>query len=248
MIDKYKKIIIGDIGIGLAAVAMYSPGLLALSPFSPSILKAGCSIIGAVVLGYSAIRLNFIDSKDKLITKVEDVDTIESCKKVLSNIRDSKTFGKSINEVIRQLDRSKTYLEKFPQIIDVKFPKGSMSNEKFNNTVKLACDTILKNCQTFLYRIQMFNEDDYRKNSSLIRSGEYQLDDIPDNIQIDKNNLYKKNIDSINDVIGINEGILLKLEALSIEISNMNTDDIHIENSNMINELEELINTTQYYK
>ena len=38
------------VGIGVAAVIVYSPGLMALSPMDPSILRAGASLIAGVLM------------------------------------------------------------------------------------------------------------------------------------------------------------------------------------------------------
>ena len=46
--NRYVRMLGAYVGIGVAAVIVYSPGLMALSPMDPSILRAGASLIAGV--------------------------------------------------------------------------------------------------------------------------------------------------------------------------------------------------------
>ena len=48
--NRYVRMLGAYVGIGVAAVIAYSPGLMALSPMDPSILRAGASLIAGVLM------------------------------------------------------------------------------------------------------------------------------------------------------------------------------------------------------
>ena len=93
----------------------------------------------------------------------------------------------------------------------------------------------------------MFDEEGYIKIRALIESGEYRKDDIDDTIQEQKNELYQANYRSIIGMVNLNEKILLQLDHLSAEISNMDVDTMEQDNSLILEEINTLIHDTQYY-
>ena len=94
----------------------------------------------------------------------------------------------------------------------------------------------------------MFDENDYINIKRLIETGEYLRDDVPDNIQQEKYEIYEKNYRSIRDMVNTNEKILIRLDALAVEISTLDIRDISVENNDIINEIESLIEETKYYQ
>jgi len=245
--NKNVKLILTDIGLAAAAVIMYSPGLLALRPSDPSILRAGCSILGALVLGYGFIRTNVVNSIGTRNPLSLEIDSVEDCIKVLKEV-DTGIFKTSVDEACRQLVRAGNIQESFHLVVDQKFPPGSMSNDRFVTSANMAVSAIIKNCRAMVARIQMFDERDYAHIRRLIQSGEYRRDDIPDSIQEEKYSIYEKNHNAIKDMVNNNEKILIRLDGLVMEISTLDTRDISVENNDIIREIEDLIEQTRYYQ
>ena len=242
------KLILKDVGYALLAVVLYSPGLLALSPADPSIFRAGCSIMGGLFIGYGLIKTNIIDAKAPLKIGTEKMGSVSDAINVLEDMSAKGIFGDTIRESLTQLRRAHSIESRFHVVVDEKFPPGSMSNEKFNGTAALSIAAIVKNCRAMVARINMFDENDYMNIKRLIETGEYLRDDVPDNIQQEKYEIYEKNYRSIRDMVNTNEKILIRLDALAVEISTLDIRDISVENNDIINEIESLIEETKYYQ
>ena len=60
--------------------------------------------------------------------------------------------------------------------------------------------------------------------------------------------LYQDNYESVKSVIALNERILLKLDALAIELSSFETSENEEMNSEILVEIEKLIEETKYYQ
>ena len=72
---RYAKMLFSDLCIAAAAVVMYSPGLLALRPTDESIIRAGFSIVGGIVIAYSLFRVNFGESDEEKLIDAGNVHT-----------------------------------------------------------------------------------------------------------------------------------------------------------------------------
>ncbi len=245
--NKFVKLIITDICLAAAAVIMYSPGLLDLRPSDSSILRAGCSIMGVLVLAYGFIKTNIISALETHNSLAIGMENVDDCIRVLREV-DTDIFKTSVEEAVRQLGRAKNIENSFHVVVDEKFPPGSMSNDKFNSTASMSITAIVKNCRAMVARIQMFDERDYMRIRKLIKTGEYLRDDIPDSIQEEKYAIYEKNHSAIKDMVNNNEKILIRLDALVMEISTLDSRDISVENNDIINEIEDLIEQTKYYQ
>ena len=91
-------------------------------------------------------------------------------------------------------------------------------------------------------RMRLFDEKEYA------RLQHYREDDIPDDIQEEQLRLYQKNFDDVRSTIALNEKILLKLDALAMEISASTSTDAADLNNELIGEIERLIDETRYYE
>ena len=65
-------------------------------------------------------------------------------------------------------------------------------------------------------------------------------------MQEEKYRLYENNFKAVIGIVGLNERILMKLEAFSAEISGMN--DISDGNDKILDEIQNLIEETKYYE
>ena len=90
--------------------------------------------------------------------------------------------------------------------------------------------------------MRLFDEKEYA------RLQHYREDDIPDDIQEEQLRLYQKNFDNVRSTIALNEKILLKLDALAMEISSSASSDDADLNNGLIEEIEHLIEETRYYE
>ncbi len=90
--------------------------------------------------------------------------------------------------------------------------------------------------------MRLFDEKEYA------RLQHYREDDIPDDIQEEQLKLYQKNSDNVRSTISLNEKILLKLDALAMEVSSSASGEDADLNNDLLNEIGKLIDETKYYQ
>ncbi|MFQ8600059.1 MAG: hypothetical protein ACLSAP_05370 [Oscillospiraceae bacterium] len=99
----------------------------------------------------------------------------------------------------------------------------------------------VKNAASLYNRICIFDEAEYASFPN-------REDPIPDEIQKERMQLYQKNFDAAKEILALNEKILLKLDALAIELSSFETSANEEINSGILDEIEKLIQDAKYYQ
>lgn len=240
---KYLKLIAANLCIAAAAVILYSPGLINLRISDYSILRAGMSIIAAFLLitFFLLINIRFLREPQPKPLMLEDVPDLEKAKSILRDHWGGKYFGTMAKTASEQIDRIIKCRQRLSGILEQKFTKGTLSWEKFNSTAAAAESSAIQNVVAMANRMRLFDEKEYH------RLQHYKTDDIPDDIQEEQIRLYQKNFDDIRSTIALNEKILLKLDALTMEVSSSSFADNSDQNNELICEIEKLIDETKYY-
>ncbi len=241
---KYIKLIAADVAIAVIAIILYSPGLVNLRPGDASIFRAGMSIIAGLALAGSFffINLRVLFKPKPALVGADEVSSLDKAKSILGGHVDSKYFGSYAKTASGQLDRILKSQKKLSDLLDRKFTKGTMSYDKFFAIVKDAENSTIKNVVVMANRMSIFDEEEYN------RLQHYKEDDIPDDIQEEQLKLYKDNFDAVKSVIALNEKLLLKLDALAIELSSFEVSETQEMNSDILVEIEKLIEETKYYQ
>ena len=100
------------------------------------------------------------------------------------------------------------------------------------------------NIKSILNKINAFDEEDYERMHNLFAQKKFSTEIITS-----KMNIYNEYISFVKNAIEDNEEILLKLDALLLEISKFDTLEIgEIDNMKEIKEMDELIRKSRYYR
>lgn len=233
-----------NLGIVIAAVIVYSPGLLCLRPTDESIFRAGMSIITALALLFILFltNINFLKEPSQKPVSAEEVLDLENAKDILRNYSSSKYLKSMASTAAEQIDRILKCQLRLSGILEQKFTKGTMSWEKFNNVVLAAESSATQNVVAMANRMQLFDEKEFQ------RLQHYRKDNIPDDIQEQQLLLYQKNFDDIKAIIALNEKILLKLNTLTMEVSSSTNEKNTDLNEDLLQEIEKLISETKLYQ
>lgn len=242
--SKYIKMFIADIGIAVAAVVLYSPGLIALRISDESIFRAGMSVLAGLALICIFLYVNISSLMGPRPVHIEPDETydLDQAKAILRSHMDSRVFGGIAKTAAGQLERVEKSRKRLSEIIERKFTKGTMSWDKFQGIVSTAEEAAVKNVAVMSNRMSIFDEGEYQ------RLQHYKEDDIPDDIQEEQLKLYSDNLESARAVIALNEKILLKLDALTVELSSFEASADADENSEILKELEKLTQDAKYYQ
>ncbi|MCI9100909.1 MAG: hypothetical protein HFH58_13870 [Lachnospiraceae bacterium] len=240
---RYLKLAAADLCIAASAVVLYSPGLVNLRLSDYSIFRAGMSIIAAVILItlFFVINIRLLKEPEQKPIMLEDVPDLERAKDILQDYCKGRYFGSLAKTASEQLDRILKCRQRLSVILEQKFTRGTMSWDKFNSTVSAAESSAIKNVVAMANRMCVFDEKEYAKLQN------YREDDIPDDIQEEQLRLYQKNLEAIRWTIALNEKILLKLDALAMELSSSASRSDADWNHELVSEIERLTEETRYY-
>ena len=240
---RYLKLAAADLCIAASAVVLYSPGLVNLRLSDYSIFRAGMSIIAAVILItlFFVINIRLLKEPEQKPIMLEDVPDLERAKDILQDYCKGRYFGSLAKTASEQLDRILKCRQRLSVILEQKFTRGTMSWDKFNSTVSAAESSAIKNVVAMANRMCVFDEKEYARLQN------YREDDIPDDIQEEQLRLYQKNLEAIRWTIALNEKILLKLDALAMELSSSASRSDADWNHELVSEIERLIEETRYY-
>ena len=172
---------------------------------------------------------------------LEDVPDLERAKDILQDYCKGRYFGSLAKTASEQLDRILKCRQRLSVILEQKFTRGTMSWDKFNSTVSAAEASAIKNVVAMANRMCIFDEKEYARLQN------YREYDIPDDIQEEQLRLYQKNLEAIRWTIALNEKILLKLDALAMEISSSASRSDADWNHELVSEIERLTEETRYY-
>lgn len=241
---KYGTLIFANLCIVIAAVILYSPGLVCLRITDESIFRAGMSVIAllALVCIFFLVNIRFLKKPFMRPILPGEVTDLERARDILKEYAGSKYLKGMASTASQQADRILKCRIRLSGILDQRFTRGTMSWEKFQNVALSAEASATKNIVAMANRMQLFDEKEFSQLQH------YREDDIPDDIQEEQLGLYQKNFQDIREMIALNEKILLKLNTLTIEVSSSSGGSNADWNDGLLEEIERLISETKYYQ
>jgi len=234
-----------NIGIALFNIILFSPGLMNI--------RFDTSDALGTALGCTAIFLSlsfFIYGNYKLLNqkvstvRIDEISNYEDCIAVLKQSYGKKTFDNNITTIIEQVEHLKKKKKKIFDLLNQKFDAIDEVYEKFKTTIFDVEYVFFANIKSILNKINAFDEEDYERMRNLSAQKEFSTEIITS-----KMNIYNEYISFVKNAIEDNEEILLKLDALLLEISKFDTLEIgEIDNMKEIKEMDELIRKSRYYR
>ena len=244
MINKSIKYFVKTGAIGIAAIVLYSSGLLGLRPTDTSILRAGSSIVMGVILagafGLSTHQLLLPDKKH-IKTLTANLDVTKLNEKLKEHIGE-KYMGDLASQALSQVDRLNRSVERAEYEIGNKFEKSSLTYQQYYASVIEAVDCAFTNLEKFSKRLDTFKNDEVveLKNN-------YLYDNIPDEIQERQISLMDKNYDIGKEALRANEELIVGLDELAIELATANIDVDSKANEERLERIKKLTENIKYY-
>ena len=133
--NRYVRMLGAYVGIGVAAVIAYSPGLMALSPMDPSILRAGASLIAGVLMCAGLGVSTHMAMRDErryvpLGTGAQGVDPQVVTRALEANEAD-EVLGALARRGVGALRDGAKKVETLRTLVFARFSQGSMTSERF---------------------------------------------------------------------------------------------------------------------
>jgi len=240
--DKEKEIKLIGLNVGIAAA-----DIIVL----PEVFVVGSAL--ATAFGYAFIFLSgagLIYGNYRLFTKPERVTpthkimTTEDYIGELNAHRNLKTFEKTVDLMLDQIERLQNKNKIIRDILLQIFSASEMSYKKFDGVISEVEEIFFMNFRSILNKMNAFDEDDYNFIRTKRESGDFSEQFMEEKIEV-----YKKYITFVNAAVEDNEEILLKLDKLLLELSGLNSvESGQLEKMPGMIEIDNLIKQTGVYK
>lgn len=200
-------------GITMLDIVGYSPGLLALSLASPSIVNTSLAIllgIGSVAgVGYTSYQL-FLPDKICLNNGMNVTHASELLVKV-ADMNEGK-FSEAANLILQQINSINSAASITENQIHNKFNRGSLTYNKYATVVDAAVKAAFNNINKAANMLSIIDFDRYH------RAKNNYGDNIADESQKRQTDLVDNNLNTVHKIITSNEELILKLDELTNKI------------------------------
>lgn len=232
-------------GIAILDIILFSPGLLGIPIGGASAIATALGSTAIVMSAAVFIYGNYkLIKEDERIIQTSEIITKEDYLNALKQNYSKKTFERDITVIIEQIERLQKKTETIKDILLQKFSNTEMSYKKYESAIQDVENVFYVNIKSILNKLNAFDEEDYNR----IRKNQAVKTFSAEFIQT-KLNIYNQYISFIKNATEDNEQIILKLDKLLLEISNLNSlTSEEIENMNGVKQIDELTDQTKYYK
>ena len=161
---------------------------------------------------------------------------------VLNESAENPVFRSEIEVTKEHIEQIQTRLQKLNDILTSHFKPHEMTYKRFKNIIEDAATRFYANVKTMVKRINIFDTKDYFRVSD--GNGNMSLSARQERLKI-----YTEHIKYVKKIVEANENIISKLDMLLLELTKL--DDFSEEalnNNAAINELNDLIDQTKFYK
>ncbi|MDO4405224.1 MAG: hypothetical protein Q4C09_09325 [Atopobiaceae bacterium] len=242
---KYARLLASYAAIAITGMVLYTPWLVGLTPSDPSILRAGLSVISGILLtvAFGASTYAYLKEPEYRLLESSEVNEPDDVLPQLRQFTELPAVGGFAAEAVSQIESMDRRHRRLNQVIDSAFGPESLSHDKFVAVVDATERTLLKNCALLSNRIQAFDVDGYRSSQRrLLKPAD------TDTLGEERQRVYNDALDDMRQVIDANERLLLEMGKLEMELSDLESDDNREDNTQMLEEVQGLLEQTKYYR
>jgi len=239
------KILALNISIAVINMVLFSSGLVGIKFGESSLLLSSVGItsiiMSTLIFLYGNYRL--VLEKPKPITNLE-LKSKEDFSAAFKQCNGRKTFQNEISIFQGQMERFTHKENTIHQVLQQKFEQSEMSYIKFESTINDVENLFYMNIRSVLNRLSAFDEEDYVfiQSPQAVRT-------LSQKVRETKLGIYQEYISFVKNAAHENESILLKLDQLLFELSKFSSLSLEeLENMSAMKEIDNLIDTTKYYK
>lgn len=245
--DRKKLIELLSLNLGIAAanIFIFSPGLIGLELVGASALATAFGSTFIFLSGAGLIYGNYklLNGPEKVIP-TNKIWTVEDYIEALNNCRGLKTFEKTVDLLLDQIERLQKKNKTIRDILLQIFSASEISYKKFDAVIAEVEKIFFMNIRSILNKLNAFDEDDY----NFIRK-KYEEGAFSQQFMEEKFRVYDEYIAFVKAATEDNEQILLKLDKLLLEISGLNcVESGQLEQMAGMIEIDNLIKQAKYYK
>lgn len=249
------KLICLNLAIALLNVILFSRGFVGLTFDGDALLTAFAVteiVMSVIAFGYGNYKILFAEPEMKLLGKTELKETDDYIQ-MLESVRGKRTFDNFIDTAIDQVQRLRDKDKALDSILLQHFSPTEMTNIRYQGAIDAVQKLFYSNVNKIINRILIFDDKDYWKTLDKIS----KFSDLPalndpmsPSSQAQKQlQIYNEHIKYVKTKVDDNESILVKMDSLLLEISNLDDNTTQgFENLDVIHEINDLIEQTKLYK
>jgi len=243
--EKLIKLLGLNSGIAAANIITFSPGLVGIVIGASALATAfGVTIIflSGVGLIYGNYKLLTVPENEKEILPIKRtvIDYIEA----LKIHRGLKTFEETVDLLLDQIERLQKKNKIIRDILLQKFSASEISYKKFDAVIDDVEDIFFMNIRSILNKLDAFDEGDYNFIRKKHEAGVFSQQFMEEKFEV-----YGEYITFVKAATEDNEQILLKLDKLLLEISDLNCiEGGQLEQMAGMIEIDNLIKQAKNYK
>ncbi|ASS75207.1 hypothetical protein CIG75_09585 [Tumebacillus algifaecis] len=232
------------VGVTVANIFVFSPGLLGLKLTGEGALQTafGVTFIVASLLILLTVSYNLL-FKPTPLPSTKELKTREDFVDALGRFKRVKGLEKDIDLALDQLERIEMKTTTLFEVLKQRFDESEMSFMKFASVITSVENLFYRNMKSMLNRLTVFHSTDISKSSARTSSS------FSRELQNEKASVHNEYLKFIHESLQTNEEIMLRLDKLLLEISNLDSlEHEDIENMACIQEIDSLIKQTKLYK
>lgn len=232
-------------GVALLNVVVLSPGLLAIEIGGESVLETASGVtmlvISFLVVVYGGYALLF---KTPVAMPVKDIQTHEGYIAALHHYKEVKVLKKDTALALDQLERIEKKKDALLDVLSQRFQQTELSYRKFIAAIEEVEKLFYLNIRGVLNKLSAFNASELGRFANQQGSGPFS-----NKLVQEKTELYNEYLSYVSGYLSANEGIMLKLDKLLLEISLLSSTDYRdVEEMPCMKEIDDLIKQTKFYK
>lgn len=252
---KWRNTIVFDVAMIILVIILFGPAGLQLSPLSPNLFVAILSVVAAAFIGYEVVKVNakalLTARAEKRVAQLgtgEDEVSAEDVKLALAEYEKTAVVGQYAKQAITELENAERKCEGLYESINAKFQEGSLTWQKFAEVIDAATGAIVHNSSLLARRIQAFDVEDYNKNARNTITGLFNRSTVPEGLRQEKRQVYEASLNDMRGIVAANERLLLELDKFSFEMGQLEASENAEQNDHLLEEVNTLVEQTQYYK
>lgn len=243
--SRFMKMLGLSAGVVLLDIIILSPGLLGVEIGGDSALETAS---GVTLLMSSLLMLLYgsyvLLLKPPVALPVKDLKTNEDYIAALQHYKKLKVLNKDITLVLEQIDRMEKKLVTVLELLSQRFDRTELSFKKFINVINEVEKLFYLNIRGILNKLSVFDASEFSAFASPQRSTQ-----LSNKLLQQKTDLYMEYLAYVTGYVSANEEILLKLDMLLMEISQLgSTDYENVEEMPCMKEIDSLIKQTKFYQ
>jgi len=239
--DRENKIKLLGLNLGIAAAnIIVLPEVFVGSTLATAFGSAFIFLSGAGLI-WGNYRLL---TEPERVIPANKIMTAEDYVEKLNAHRELKTFEKTVDLLLDQIERLQNKNKIIRDILLQIFSASEMSYKKFDGVISEVEKIFFMNIRSILNKMNAFDEEDYNFIRKKRESGDFSEQFMEEKIEV-----YNKYITFVKAATEDNEEILLKLDKLLLELSGLNSvESGQLDKLPGMIEIDHLIKQTKVYK